>query len=88
MENAKAIIKWQYWLYYHGDIEETFRAIYPQWLADHFYAKFDGKCKRFDGNTWMALVDLFMEMSIDNQALLAEWVTNNYNGVNNILKQI
>ena len=88
MENAKPIIKWQYWLYNHDDIQETFRQVYPQWLADHFYAKFKGKCERYQGNTWMALVDLFMEMSMDNQAKLAEWVCENYHGVDNLLKQL
>ena len=88
MENAKSIIKWQYWLYNHADIEETFNEVFGNYLGTHFYNKFDAKCERFQGNTWMALVDLFMEMSMDNQAKLAEWVCENYHGVDNLLKQL
>ena len=39
-------------------------------------------------DTWSAWVELFMEMSMDNQAKLAEWVCENYHGVDNLLKQI
>ena len=88
MENAKAIIKWMYWLYNHEDIRETFEQIYEKWLAIHFYNKFDAKCKKYREDTCSALVDLFMEMSMDNQAKLAEWVCENYHGVDNSLKQL
>lgn len=88
MENAKAIIKYQYWLYNHADPKETLIAVFGEWLGNHFYGKFNTKCKTFNENTWMAWVDLFMEMSMDNQAKLAEWVCENYHGVDNLLKQI
>lgn len=88
MENAKSIIKWQYWLYNHADPKETLITVFGEWLGNHFYGKFNAKCKTFNENTFVAWVDLFMEMSMDNQAKLAEWVCENYHGVDNLLKQL
>lgn len=87
MENAKSIIKWQYWLCNHDDPKETLIAVFGEWLGNHFYGKFNAYANKY-GNTAFAWVELFMEMSIDNQAKLAEWVCENYKGIDNILKQL
>ena len=73
-----AIIKWQYWLYNHGDIKEIFHEIWPGLLADHFYAKFLHFCEKYNNYTNFALLTLFMEMSRENQKKLAEYVVKNY----------
>ena len=88
MNNAAAIIKWQYWLYNHGDPKVLLVELFGENLGNHFYGKFRSKCVTFNDNTWMAWVDLFMEMTTDNQAKLAEWVCENYHGADNLIEQL
>lgn len=78
MNKTNAIIKWQYWLYNHGDIKEIFHEIWDTNLADHFYSKFLHFCEKNNNYTNFALVELFMELSRDNQEKLTEWVLTNY----------
>lgn len=76
-----AIIKWQYWLFNHGDVDETIKAVFPD-LAQHFIDKFEFYCNHF-GNTAAAWIHWFMDLSADRQEKFAAWVMENYHGVDN-----
>lgn len=74
-----AIIKWQYWLYNHGEPKQILHECFPD-LWQHFYDKFHAYATKYN-NTVMAWSSLFMELSEEWQSAMIEWVMNNYHGV-------
>lgn len=76
-----AIIKWQYWLYNHGEPKQILQECFPD-LWQHFYDKFNSYANRYN-DTAMAWSSLFMELSADRQEKFAAWVMENYHGVDN-----
>lgn len=79
-----AIIKWQYWLFNHGEPKEIIKSVFPD-LWEHLYDKFEHYANK-TGNTAFAWSYLFMDLSFDRQEKLAEWVMNNYHGVDRRIK--
>ena len=79
-----AIIKWQYWLYNHGEPKEIIKSVFPD-LWEHFSYKFHAYAIKYN-NTVMAWSSLFMELSEERQSALIEWVMNNYHGVDSRIK--
>lgn len=78
-----AIIKWQYWLFNHGNPKQLLVDIFGSNLGLHFYSKFNHFCEGAP-NTAFAWIELFMEMSTSNQAALANYVIKNYDGCNSL----
>lgn len=79
-----AIIKWQYWLFNHGEPYKIIEEVFPD-LAGHFKDKFDHYCNHF-GNTAAAWIHWFMDLSADRQEKFAAWVCENYHGVDRRIK--
>ncbi len=84
-EQAKSIIKWQYWLYNHGPAKQVLVEVFGEHLGNHFNSKFEYFADKYQ-HTALAWSKLFMEMSTGNQELLADWVCQNYHGVDGMLK--
>lgn len=81
-----AIIKWQYWLYNHGEPKQILQECFPD-LWQHFYDKFNHYANK-TGNTAFAWSYLFMDLSTDRQEKFAEWVCQNYHGVDRRIKMM
>lgn len=78
-EQIQAVIKYQYWLFNHGDPKNILVEVFGEDLGLHFTSKLEGffiKC----GQTAFAWTKLFMEMTDHNQQALVEWVLNHYEG--------
>lgn len=84
-EQAKSIIKWQYWLFNHGDMKEVIAEVFPELYA-HLYNKWLGMAKRYN-DTAKATIDWFMELSGERQERIAEWVCANYHGIDGRIKR-
>jgi hypothetical protein len=79
-----AIIKWQYWLYNHGEPKQILQECFPD-LWQHFYDKLNHYANK-TGNTAFAWSYWFMDLSTDRQEKFAEWVCKNYHGVDRRIK--
>ena len=83
-EQVIAIIKWQYWLYNHGEPKQILQECFPD-IWQHFYDKFNHYANK-TGNTAFAWSYLFMDLSTDRQEKFAEWVCQNYHGIDRRIK--
>ncbi len=84
-EQAKSIIKWQYWLFNHGDMKETIAKVFPD-LSGHLYSKWLRLADAYQ-NTAHATIEWFMELSGERQERFAEWVCVNYHGIDSRIKR-
>lgn len=80
-----AIVKWQYFLYNHGDAKTIIEDCFPD-LAQHLYDKFLRYCNTY-GYTDKAWSYWFMELDVQRQMQFADWVVKNYHGVDERLKK-
>lgn len=83
-EQVVAIIKWQYWLFNHGEPKEIIKSVFPD-LWEHLYDKFEHYANK-TGNTAFAWSYWFMGLSTDRQEKFAAWVMENYHGVDRRIK--
>lgn len=81
---AAAIIKWQYWLFNHDNPKEIIETVFPD-LSNHLYEKFKIYAYEYQ-NTAFAWARWFMDLSRDRQDKFAEYILQNYHGVDNRLK--
>ena len=81
-----AILKWQYWLYNHGNPKEIIKCVFPD-LWEHLTDKFNHYANK-TGNTAFAWSCWFMELSGDRQEKFAAWVMENYHGIDSRIKNM
>lgn len=84
-EQVKAIIKWQYWIFNHGDMREIIATVFPE-LSSHLYDKWLALAN-FYQNTADATIHWFMDLSSERQERIAEWVSQNYHGIDGRIKR-
>lgn len=68
-----AMTQWVYFTYNYPSPEPFFHNLYGKIMGDHIYHKW----LSYDGD-WNRL---FVELDRENQAKIAEWIYNNYHGM-------